>query len=326
MAGPTDARWRRRAPLLRPAWQELMGRFGRYELIHLIGRGGMAEVYRAREVEGPQAGREVALKRLQPAYAQDQAFVDLFTGEADLGRYLRHPCLVQIFDAGFVGETWYISMEYVDGRDLASILYRCQELRVVLPVDFAVYIAGCLLEALAYAHAAFSPTGRLLRLVHCDVTPSNVFVSRRGDVKLGDFGVARARAVVGEGQTFGKPSYLSPEQIEGALVNPRVDLWAVGVILYEMLAGRRPFRGDSPETIAREILRARPRDLAELRPEVPLELWEVVQTALQRDPEARYQTAEFFLEALEPFSNPMSGNALGIASVVRGLFGGVDSA
>jgi len=297
-----------------------MPRFGRYEILSLIGRGGMAEVYRARAEEGRYEGHEVALKRLLPAHSQDLAYVDLFTGEADLGRWLDHPHIVRLIDAGVIGETYYIAMEWVDGRDLASILYRCQELRVVLPIEFGVYVVNCLLEALAYAHAAFSPTGTLLRLVHCDVTPSNVFVSRDGEIKLGDFGVARARAVVGEGQSYGKPSYLAPEQIEGAEVNPRIDLWAAGVILYEILAGRRPFRGETPDRIAEEIVRAKPPKLRDLRPDVSPELAEVVETALSRDPEARYQTAEFFLEALEPFTKPEIGNALGIASAVRALF------
>jgi serine/threonine-protein kinase len=297
-----------------------MGRFGNYEILSLIGRGGMAEVYKAICLAGKHTSRLVALKRLLPAHAEDLAYVDLFTGEADLGRWLDHPNIVRLLDAGIQDETYYIAMEYVEGRDLASVLYRCQEMRVVLPVEFAVYIAMNILEGLAYAHAAFTPTGVHLRLVHCDVTPSNVFVSKEGELKLGDFGVARARAIVGEGQSYGKPSYLAPEQIEGAEVNPRVDLWAVAVILYEMLAGRRPFRGDSPERIAQEILVARPENLCRIRPEVPQGLWEAIETAFQRDPEARFQTAEYFLEALEPFHNPAIGNALGIAAVVRGLF------
>lgn len=296
-----------------------MTRLGRYELLSLIGRGGMAEVYRARALSGPMAGEIVAVKRLQPAHAQDLAYVDLFTGEADLGRLLDHPHIVRIFDTGIEGETYYIAMEFVPGWDLASTLYRCQELQVVLPVDVAVYITSCILEALAYAHAAFGPTG-LLRLVHCDVTPSNIFISTKGEVKLGDFGVARARAVVGDGYSFGKPSYLAPEQIAGAVVDPRVDLWAAAVILYEILAGRRPFRGESPEQIAHEILRARPQPIRELRQQVPDGLWEVLNTAFQRDPEARYQTAEFFLEALEPFLNPEVGNARSLAGLNGWLF------
>lgn len=297
-----------------------MSRFGNYEIQSIIGRGGMAEVYRAKALAGPFAGQALAIKRLIPRHNSDLAYVDLFTGEADLGRWLDHPNIVQIVDAGIIDDVYFIAMEYVEGRDLSSILHRCQELRVVLPVEFAVYIANCILEALAYAHAAFSPRGKHLRLVHCDVTPSNIFISREGDIKLGDFGVARARAVVGDGQSYGKPSYLAPEQIGGSEVDPRVDLWAVAVILYEMLAGRRPFRGDSAEAIAREILTAKPPDLHELRPAVPLGLWQVLQQAFQRDPEARFQTAEWFIEALEPYTAPEIGNALGISSVVTGLF------
>jgi len=299
-----------------------MPRFARYEILSLLGRGGMAEVYKARIAEGKDRGRIVALKRLLPEHSGDLAYVDLFTGEADLGRWLVHPHIVQLVEAGVVGETYFMTMEWVDGRDLATILARCQEYSVVLPVEHALFVAGCILEALAYAHAAFSPTGRHLRLVHCDVTPSNVFVSRTGQVKLGDFGVARARAVVGDGRSYGKPSYLAPEQIEGCEVNPLIDLWAAAVILYEILAGRRPFRGETPERIAAQILEAQPPDLHELRPDVPQGLWEVIATAFQRDPGARYQTAEFFLEALEPFARPAVGNARGLAAAVKLLYGG----
>lgn len=294
--------------------------FGNYEVLSLIGRGGMAEVYRARALSGPWQGQEVALKRLMPEHNEDLAYVDLFTGEADVGRWLDHPNIVHLIDAGVKDNTFYIAMEWVEGHDLASILYRCQELRVVFPIEFAIYLVTSILDALAYAHAAFNPNGTHLRLVHCDVTPSNVFVSRGGEVKLGDFGVARARAVVGDGQSYGKPSYLAPEQIEGAEVNPRVDLWAVGVILYEILAGRRPYRGESPEKIAREILKASPQSLTELRPEISADLAEVLATAFQRDPEARYQTAEYFIEALEPFQNPSVANAESLAQIVEGLF------
>ena len=297
-----------------------MGQFGNYEVLSLIGRGGMAEVYRARVVAGPFAGKEVALKRLMPQHNEDHAYVDLFTGEADMGRWLVHQHIVRLLDAGVQDDVYFIAMEWVDGHDLASILYRCQELRVVLPVEFAIYLTTCILEGLAYAHAAFNPQGTHLRLVHCDVTPSNIFISKLGEVKLGDFGVARARAVVGDGQSYGKPSYLSPEQIDGAEVNPRVDLWAVAVILYEILAGRRPFRGETPENISYEIMRARPQPLTELRPDVPRPLWDVLETAFQRDPEARYQTAEFFLEALEPFQRPKVATPSALSAILRSLF------
>lgn len=297
-----------------------MRRFGNYEILSLIGRGGMAEVHRARALAGPFRGKDVALKRLMPEHSEDLAYVDLFTGEADIGRWLDHPHIVQLIDAGVLENIFYIAMEWVEGHDLATIIYRCQELRVVFPIEFAVYMVSCILEALAYAHAAFNPTGTHLRLVHCDVTPSNIFVSRSGDVKLGDFGVARARAVVGDGQSYGKPSYLSPEQIEGAEVNPRIDLWAVGVILYELLAGRRPFRGESAEAIARDILRASPQPIHQIRPEVPMGLSEVLEQAFQRDPEARYQTAEFFLEAIEPFQAPAVADAPALAQLIHGLF------
>src|SRR6267378_4271884 len=154
----------------------------------------MAEVYKARVVEGPRANRVVALKRLTPRLASDPEAVDLFCGEADVSAMLKHPHIVEVFEAGVVGEVYYLAMEYVDGRDLALILGRCRERKIFLPVNFAVHIAMATLDALVYAHAARGPSGMHLNIVHCDVSPSNLFISRLGEIKLGDFGIAKARS------------------------------------------------------------------------------------------------------------------------------------
>ena len=298
-------------------------RFGKYEILQLLGRGGMAEVYKARAVEGPRKGQLVALKRLTPRLASDPEAVDLFCGEADVSAMLKHPNIVEVFEAGVVGEVYYLAMEFVDGRDLALILARCRERRIFLPVNFAVHIAKATLDALAYAHEARGPTGMHLNIVHCDVSPSNLFISRLGEIKLGDFGIAKVRSL-GDGDQngtlWGKLAYLAPEQLERRPLTTQVDLWGAATILYEALTNQRAIQGaDNDET--QEALRAgRIAGVESLRPDIPPGLGDVVHQALQIDPTARFHTAQEFANALEPFHDEISGGALGIASVVRGLF------
>jgi len=283
----------------------------------------MAEVYKARAVEGARKGQLVALKRLTPRLASDAEAVDLFCGEADVSAMLKHPNIVEVFEAGVVGEVYYLAMEYVDGRDLALILARCRERRIFLPVNFAVHIAKATLEALTYAHAARGPTGLHLNIVHCDVSPSNLFISRLGEIKLGDFGIAKVRSL-GDGDQngtlWGKLAYLAPEQLERRPLTTQVDLWGAATILYEALTNQRAIQGaDNDET--QEALRAgRIAGVESLRPDIPPGLGDVVHQALQINPSARFHTAQEFANALEPFHDEISGGALGIASVVRGLF------
>jgi serine/threonine-protein kinase len=294
---------------------------GRYEIGELLGRGGMAEVYKARVVEGARAGETVALKRLTPRLTHDPEAVDLFCGEADVSGMLKHRHIVEVYDAGVVGDVYYLAMEYVDGRDLALILGRCRERGIFLPMNFAVHIALAVLDALAYAHTARGPTGLPLHIVHCDVSPSNLFISRLGEIKLGDFGIAKVRAL-GEpyDQTvWGKLAYLAPEQLRHVPPTPQVDLWGVAAILYECLTNERVVRGSNEQMM--EVLReGHIVGIESHRPEVPPGLSDVVHKALEMNPALRWQTAEQFADALRPYHDEISGGALGIASVVRGLF------
>jgi serine/threonine protein kinase len=301
--------------------------FGRFDILSRIGRGGMCEVFKARIRTGSRLGETVAVKRLLPEMSQNPEAVDMFLSEADVSRILRHPSIIEVIETGQVNdgqaESYYIAMEFVDGRDLAQILDRCRVRNILLPVDFSVYLVSKLLEALDYAHNARSRSNQPLEIVHRDVSPGNIFVSRLGEVKLGDFGIARMRASSGEETgVWGKPYYLAPEALTGEPVTPSTDLWAAAVILYELLTDKRPFRGQTLEELSAQIQEAMPRSPRVLRPGLPDNLSQVTLTALKGNAADRYPTAGKFHEALAPFLDDRIGTPMAIASVVRGLFGG----
>jgi serine/threonine-protein kinase len=263
----------------------------------------------------------VAIKRLLPSLAKDPQAEAQFAHEAELSRTLVHANIVRVLEVGNVSGVAFIAMELVDGRDLGQILRRCQARAIPLPVDFAVYLGRVLLDALAYAHSVASASGEPLGLVHCDVSPSNLFISRTGEIKLGDFGVARARVEASHGSELaGKPYYLSPEMLDGE-VSPEADLWAATVTLYELLTLVRPFRGRTPDEVFTAIrARAHP-PLRSLRPELPEVLEKVVEKGFSRDRSARFGSAAEYAEVLGALYDERIGTPLAIAAVVRGLFG-----
>lgn len=290
-----------------------------YRVEALLGRGGMAEVFRGRALAGPRAGWPVAIKMLLPGVARDPEQVRLFGREAAITSRLRHPHIVEIYDAGMAEDGPFIAMEYVDGKNLRQVISRCAARRIWLPLDFAAYLSHVLAQALEHAHRARDPRGQPLGLVHCDVSPQNVFISRRGEVKLGDFGVARA-AGEGRGQAaFGKVRYLAPEQLLGGEVGPRTDVFALGAVLFELLTNQPAFPGDDPQDVGRRIVAGERRAPSSLRPEVPFELDELVLRAL--GPHDRIETAAEFARLVDGRYDPRVGTELAIAAVVRGLFG-----
>ncbi len=307
-----------------------------YAVEGLLGRGGMAEVFRARPLTGPLAGRTVALKRLLPALARDAEYVALFRQEAELTRRLRHPAIVEVHEAGVSGGVPFIAMEYVDGRNLKEILVQCAVRGILLPVDFAAYVAHVIALALAHAHEGWDEQGRLLGIVHNDVSPSNVFISRLGEIKLGDFGVARllpgspqalvdagvARAAIPSGPgAFGKIQYLAPELIRGGRPTPASDLFALGAVFFELLTNQRAFPGREVNEVGQKILAAERPAPSSIRPEVPVALDALVLSCLQREPGRRIATASAFAADVAASYDPAIGTPLAIAAVVRGLFG-----
>ena len=308
-----------------------------YALERLVGRGGMAEVWQARALTGKEAGRTVALKRLLPELSRDADYVALFRQEAEVTRRLRHPAIVEVLEAGVAEGVPFLAMEFVDGRNLRQILAQCAGRGILLPIDFAAYLAHVIATALAHAHEGFDEQGRLLGIVHNDVSPSNVFISRLGEVKLGDFGVARvlpgspqalvdpglAKAAVGPALpgAFGKIQYLAPELVRGGRPTPASDLFALGAVFYELLTNERAFPGRDVNEVGQKILASERPAPSSKRPEVPVELDALALSCLQREPGRRIATASVFAAEVAANYDPAVGTPLAIAAVVRGLFG-----
>jgi serine/threonine-protein kinase len=265
--------------------QSVLG--GRYQVEARIGAGGMAEVYRGFD---PVLSRTVAIKILLPQFARDASFVERFRREARAAARLNHPNIVGVYDTGQDDGTQFIVMEFVEGRTLGEFLATG---RRPTPVQSAE-IAQKICSALAAAHAQ--------GVIHRDIKPGNVMVTRDGTVKVMDFGIARVLGPETAPQTsavLGTASYLSPEQAQGSPVDARTDIYSLGAVLYEMLAGRPPFTGDSPVAVAYKQVNERPATPSSLNADVPARLDAVVMKALSKNPANRYQSAEEFSEDLD---------------------------
>jgi len=252
---------------------------GRYKIIRKLGSGGMANVYLA---EDQELGRRVAIKILNERHANDDQFVERFRREAKNAAGLSHPNIVAIYDRGEAEGTYYIAMEYLDGRSLKELIVA----RGPAPVHVAIDYARKILDALRFSHRN--------GIVHRDIKPHNVIVDAEGRVKVTDFGIARAGTsqMTEVGSIIGTAQYLSPEQAKGAPVDQTSDLYSVGIVLYELLTGKVPFTGDSPVEIAMKHISAIPEPPSSLRPDIPEDLDLIVLRALGKTPEERYPSAE----------------------------------
>ncbi len=252
---------------------------GRYRIVRKLGSGGMADVYLA---EDEELGRRVAIKILNDRHANDESFVERFRREAKNAAGLSHPNIVSIYDRGEAEGTYYIAMEYLEGRSLKELVVA----RGPLPIGDAIEFTRQVLAALRFAHRK--------GVVHRDIKPHNVMADADGRLKVTDFGIARAGVsqMTEAGSIIGTAQYLSPEQARGAAVDQRSDLYSVGIVLYETLTGTVPFTGDSPVEIAMRHLSDTPRPPSLERPEIPPDLDMVVLRALAKNPDDRFQTAE----------------------------------
>jgi serine/threonine-protein kinase len=253
----------------------------RYELNHLIARGGMAEVYRAHD---RLLDRPVALKVLFPELSVDRSFVERFRREAQAAANLSHPNIVPVFDWGEDTGTYFIVMEFIDGRPLSAILKASGPLTADRTADIGAHVAA----ALGYAHKH--------GVIHRDVKPGNVLITDEGQVKVTDFGIARAinteESLTQTGAVMGTATYFSPEQAEGMGVDARSDIYSLGVVLYEMATGRPPFLGDTPVAVASKHVRDHPPAPRELNPSIPPTFEAIILKAMAKNPEHRYATAE----------------------------------
>jgi serine/threonine-protein kinase len=273
----------------------------RYVPVALIARGGMAEVWKADAVFEAGDKHLVAIKRVLPQLESDQLYRSMFEDEARLGMLLRHANIVRVYDARDIGGTFIMIMELVEGTSLKSLLERAHARGAPMPVASALHVGRELAQALAYAHEAVDNEGRKLGIIHRDVSPHNLLLGKHGAVKLTDFGLADAsvhHTQLGAGMLGGKLGYLAPEIIDQKPASPSIDIFAVGIVLWEMLCGRRLFHGSDDAGTVRAVAQCQVPLPSSVNRKVPAEVDRVVMRALARDPAARTPTAKALAEDL----------------------------
>ncbi|AKF10064.1 serine/threonine protein kinase [Sandaracinus amylolyticus] len=296
----------------------------RYRVTERLEAGGMAEVFKGESLSVQGFKKQVAIKRVLPHLAQNKNFISMFLDEARLGARLTHANIVTVFDIGAADNTYFIVMEFVDGCNLKTVIeqYRQQGRRI--GVKEAVYLCLQACAGLSFAHELQSEEGEDLHIVHRDISPPNILLSKRGEVKVTDFGLAKATTQLEKtdpGVVKGKFSYLSPEAAMGEPVDARTDIFALGIVLWEMLAGRRLFLGETDYQTVKLVQQANIPSLARLNPEVDADLETVLGKALARNKEERYQTAREMGDALSGylFGKQLKVNSFDIATLVKGV-------
>lgn len=287
--------------------KKVLKRFGKYLLLDLLAQGGMAEIYRAWAPSIDGGGRLIVLKCVQPDYGSDPEFLQMFRSEIRVTMGLNHPNIVQLYDFGEVDDRPYIAMEYVEGKNLKQFIGRVLKVDKSMPPEVAAYVISQIAGGLHYAHAYRDRTsGEHLHIIHRDISPQNLLISYDGNAKIIDFGIAKAksnRQATRSGVIKGKPSYLSPEQIEGIPLDARSDLFSLGTVLWEVLTGRKLFSAESDLAAIQLIeechLTVKPPSV--LNPKVPKELDAIVMKSLAKNRNERYNNAEEMQRALHRF-------------------------
>ena len=279
--------------------------FGKYELLDRIAAGGMAEIFKARYAPAPGVTKQVVIKKILPHYAANRGFIAMFTNEARIAMGLSHGNIAQVFDFGSIDGDYFLAMELVDGQPLSKLLKRARTFGIeTLPAPLAAFIAIELLKGLHYAHTRPDEHGTPMHIVHRDVSPQNVLVSYEGQIKVVDFGIAKARnAGVEEtaaNAVKGKYAYFAPEQARAKELDARTDVFAAGIVLYEMLTGQLPFQGRMMDVLSKIVRGQFPRP-RELNPRVPPELERIVLKAMALEKADRFQTAEAFQQELSRY-------------------------
>lgn len=281
---------------------KLPTRIGPYTVTELIGAGGMAEVYKAFRYGVDDFERPVAIKRILPNYAEDQSFITMFQAEAKLAGQLHHGNIAQIYNLGRHEDTFYMAIEYVVGKDVGFLLESAQKAGQHLPLPVVCEIISRVCEGLDYAHRKRGPDGAPLKIIHRDISPPNILVSFEGQVKVIDFGLAKAASAASftqAGMIKGKLAYLSPEQVRAQPLDPRSDIFAIGIVFWELITTRRLFRRESDLDTFDAVRRCEIPPPSQIRPEVPPELEEVMMRALEVDRKHRFDSAASMRQHLE---------------------------
>ncbi|RMG15993.1 MAG: serine/threonine protein kinase, partial [Deltaproteobacteria bacterium] len=278
--------------------------FGKYLLLERVNVGGMAEVHKAKTVGVEGFEKLVAVKKILPNIAEDDEFITMFIDEAKISVQLTHSNIAQIYDLGKIGDSYFIAMEYISGKDLRAIFDRMRKRGEVLPIPMSCYIMSKVCEGLDYAHRKKDAAGRDLNIVHRDISPQNILVSFEGEVKLIDFGIAKAANKASRTQAGilkGKFGYMSPEQVRGLPLDRRSDVFACGVVLYELLTGERLFVGESDFSTLEKVRNVDVVPPSTYNRRIPERLEQIVMKALAKDVDDRYQWCSELQEDLQRF-------------------------
>ncbi|MBN2493445.1 MAG: protein kinase [Deltaproteobacteria bacterium] len=314
--------------------EDLPRQFGRYELLELIATGGMAQIYLARlastvpdqsGLSSGQTAKELVIKRIMPHLIENREFFEMFVDEARITMPLHHGNVVQVYEFGQVGSDYFLAMEYVRGRNLETVQSRLAELERPVPVEVALFVGSEVAKGLDYAHRFRDPQDRPTGIIHRDVSPQNILVGYQGEVKLTDFGIAKARSRIrqtAQGIIRGKACYLSPEQAECRELDGRSDQFSLGTVVYEMLCGLRPFEAEHEVATLQRVREAKVDPPSTRRRGLPAEVDRAVMRALQREPDARFaDCAAFGLALARPLQSiAPEFTSASLADWMRGLF------
>jgi serine/threonine protein kinase len=303
-----------------------MKKFGKYTLVEKIGAGGMAEIWRASLSGADGFEKQVVIKQILPQYARSRSFITMFVQEAKVASHIQHPNVVQIYELGQESGQYFIAMEYVPGHDLLAILERASHLRRHIPIELCLFIAGEVCKGLEEAHHATDAKGQLLNIIHRDVSPANILVSRDGDVKLTDFGVARAsvegKTIGVTGQLQGKLGYMSPEQVASQTTDFRSDLFSLGIVLFECITHQRLFIGTNDIATLAKVRNADIDSSLSAHPNLPAPVVSILRKALAKTPKDRYRSAQAMEEEIGQylFDNRLRVTRRALGSFVSELF------
>ena len=299
-------------------------KFGKYQLLQKIAVGGMAELYRSKVTREHGFEKLVAIKKILPHLTDQGNLVKAFIDEAKLAALLQHENIVQIYDFGSIDDEYFIAMEYLFGKDLRTLTRKAKNTATPLSLENTLYIVARICAGLDYSHNLKDLQGQALNIIHRDINPQNIFLTYEGQVKIIDFGIAKAashNSHTHEGLIKGKLAYMSPEQATGKPIDHRSDIFSTGIILYELLAGRRMFEGETMEVYSL-VREARYEPLGKLMPDLPAKLHEIVEMALAKEPDQRYQTCGEMLADLEEciFEMAVRPNTRSFAGFVKEFF------